>query len=47
MELDVTILDPRMLAVVPIPLILVGFCAGFLPAHRAAAIDPNVALRHL
>jgi ABC-type antimicrobial peptide transport system permease subunit len=24
-----------------------GFCAGFLPAQRAAAIDPNVALRHL
>ncbi len=47
MELDVTILDPWMLAVVPIPLILVGFCAGFLPARRAAAIDPNVALRHL
>ena len=47
MELDVEILDPWMLAVVPIPLVLAGFCAGFLPAHRASAIDPNVALRHL
>ena len=47
MELDVSILDPWMLAVVPIPLILAGFCAGFLPAHRASAIDPTVALRHL
>jgi predicted permease len=47
MELDVSIFDPWMLAVVPIPLILAGFCAGFLPARRAAAIEPNVALRQL
>lgn len=47
MELDVTLLDPWMLAVVPIPLILAGLCACFIPSHRAAAIDPNVALRHL
>jgi putative ABC transport system permease protein len=47
MELDVAIIDPWMLAVVPVPLILAGFCACYLPAHRAAAVDPNVALRHL
>jgi predicted permease len=47
MEIDVAIVDPWMLIVAPIPLVLAGFCAGYLPARRAASIDPNVALRHL
>lgn len=41
------IIDPWMLALVPIPLLLAAFCACYLPAHRASRVDPNVALRHL
>jgi predicted permease len=42
-----SIMDPWMLAVVPVPLILAAFCACYLPARRAANVDPNVALRRL
>jgi ABC-type lipoprotein release transport system permease subunit len=38
-------LDPLTLASVPCVLLLTGFMACYLPARRAAAADPNAALR--
>jgi ABC-type lipoprotein release transport system permease subunit len=45
MDVDVDVFDPVMLAVTPIPLILAAFWACYLPASRAARVDPTVALR--
>jgi len=45
MEIDVSIVDPWMLVITPIPLTLAAYCACYLPARRAAGVDPNVALR--
>jgi putative ABC transport system permease protein len=45
--LEVSVVDPWLFFVVPIPLIVAAFCACYFPAHRAAGVDPNVALRHL
>jgi ABC-type antimicrobial peptide transport system permease subunit len=47
LNIDVNIVDPWMLAGVPIPLIVAAFCACYFPARRAARVDPNVALRQL
>jgi predicted permease len=44
-DVDVSIVDPWMLVVAPIPLILAAFFACYLPARRAAGVDPSVALR--
>jgi predicted permease len=39
--------DAVSFALVPIPLIAAAFVACYLPARRAARVDPNEALRHL
>ena len=46
-DLEVSVVDPWLFFVVPVPLIVAAFCACYFPAHRAAGVDPNVALRHL
>ena len=45
LDVDVNVVDPLMLLITPIPLIAAAFCACYLPASRAAAVDPTVALR--
>jgi hypothetical protein len=47
LDAPIAILDPWTIAIAPLPLVLAAFCACILPAHRAARINPTVALRHL
>jgi putative ABC transport system permease protein len=47
LDADVSVLDPWMLLVVPIPLLLAALCACWLPARRASRVEPMEALRHL
>jgi putative ABC transport system permease protein len=47
LDVPLSVVDPWMLALVPLPLVFAAFCAGYLPARNAARVDPNVALRDL
>ena len=45
LDVPLSVVDPWMLMLVPMPLVLAAFCAGYLPARRAANVNPGVALR--
>ncbi|HET9371020.1 MAG TPA: ABC transporter permease, partial [Vicinamibacterales bacterium] len=45
MQVEVNVFDPWMLLLTPIPLVVAAFCACYLPAARASAVEPTVALR--
>ena len=45
MDVDVNLFDPWMLMITPIPLVIAAFWACYIPAARAARVDPTVALR--
>jgi putative ABC transport system permease protein len=45
LDVDGRVIDPWTFLVAPVPLILAAFWACYLPARRAACVDPNVALR--
>jgi putative ABC transport system permease protein len=38
--------DPAVLALSAVALVLVAFCAGFIPAHRASRVEPMRALKY-
>jgi predicted permease len=44
---EISAFEPLVFALVPVPLILAALVACYLPAARAARVDPNVALRNL
>jgi putative ABC transport system permease protein len=44
---DVSATEPLVFGLVPVPFLLAALVACYLPAARAARVDPNVALRNL
>jgi putative ABC transport system permease protein len=47
LDIEVSLIDPWMIFVVPVPLIVAAFCACYFPARTAAAVEPTVALRRI
>ena len=45
-DVDVTVFDPWMLALAPVPIVLAALFACYWPAARAARVDPVLALRY-
>ena len=45
-DIEVTVLDPWMLALAPVPIVLAALFACYWPAARAARVDPTTALRY-
>lgn len=46
LDLGLSVVDPWMLLVAPVPVVVAAYLACQLPARAAAAVDPNTALRH-
>ena len=45
-DLEVTVFDPWMLALAPVPIVLAALMACYWPAARASRVDPTTALRY-
>jgi predicted permease len=47
LDAPIQVVDPIAFSAVPIPLAIAALAACYLPARRAARVEPTVALRHL